>query len=337
MGAQVSSSETTINNEVRQSVKDIMTSEVNANLTVVCNNNQIVDNVNNCKIKFGDQTCTAFAISNVTSRTDFGSDSIQETAQNIKNAAESQAGGQSIFNISSSESSAVSNLYVDLALQVEKSIKTNCSKDASGINNQVVKNSSCLPGDPEINYEFASQEISIDVTSDCVVDTLSRSKNIQKLTQILDQSSKSKATGADFWAMGFFILCLAALLFVVPAGAAKVISTTTRSFLPILIIIILFGVTAIIQYFVSINYGIAPAPYPYKNGRCENSIEESDIVSTSPNYFPNCENRSGDEANSSCTENKKTSQYSQCGIAAVGAAECDDPKYLNDKIGFEGV
>lgn len=353
MGAQVSISETIVENETRSSIDTIMESDVKGDVNVLCKNLQLVEGARGCNIQFADQRCDAAGISNLTSKVALDAELGQQTYNNIKQATEAANEGMGWGQVSFSDTSSFTKNIVDLSMSTTQKFATSCTRNVSAINLQSVKD--CV--DSYVN--FKPQDVSAEVLGDCAVENIGKLKSMQELTNVMDISAKSSNKGMDLWAL---LLLLAfgflAIVFFIPMlgyGLSKMVrgSSTSKDkdkdksspasggmpkwkYYYIMFSIFLFFMVFLGWWPCFGAYYLGIWPYSY-TGVLERDGKEAACVdgkNINPELFlntwmwsdPLCLTKGG-----KCRhKDDSIKHYNNCGLFASSFG-CDDPEFLQDK------
>lgn len=338
----------------KQNINTTMQQIVNASSNVNCTNLQKVSGVQGCSITFAPQFCEAIAIGNVSTLGDFSAVAIQDMANSIKQSAEAVNEGLNVLQ--NSNASTVMTLYNNMSIDTLQTFNTDCSKNISALNAQIVENSSCGSKD---KIRFSDQVISLEVIGDCVATAVARSNSSQKLVNQLDQKAKALNKGLSLWAIVVIGLILLAFMLVAPIGIriltkphakpqsnqtdAEVQNEKTKQGSMYIIFFVVF--LALVWYPGLGAYFLGVTPWQHtvpENDRGEPFCRKSELVD--PNEVINkfmfwdelCTVPSdANLAGQACTDEARQVSYKTCGLFMDGG--CDDPDFLTNKTAYTNM
>jgi hypothetical protein len=353
MGVGVSNTRNVVENSVKSSIETSMKASVDAAMNIACDNRQVVENVQNCSIKFGPQVCKAAGIANVTNTANMDTAVTQEITNQIQQTAQAETGGIVIGFQMSTASNIMKNTN-DIAINTQQQFLTNCTKNISAINEQRVSNTTCDVV-KAANIEFAAQEIDMSVIGDCVADFVGKSSASQTLTNILDQKATATVKGVDPWSLVVLLLLVLLAPIMIPVGfriltkphkkqqeqptpeqaAADSGRRIAYWLLLLLLLMIMFWYPGLGAYLLGIRPW--PARMPFNNGtaacRQDKLVDPSLIINNFMWWDADCTSPGHEGA---CTDEKRAKHYEDCGLFA-STGGCDDPQFAKDKAQFIGA
>lgn len=222
MGAQVSTSTNTLYNKLSSSITQSMSQKVDANVTVNCQNINEVIGAKNCSITFGPQVCKAAGVADVTTNGQFAAEATQDVSNSIEQLAKSSVSGITVgANISHSSNFAKN--VVEVATTTVQSFNTDCSKNASAINRNMITD--CQ----DSTISTAAQSSDVSVMGSCAATAAASSSSFNKVANVVSQSATSEVKGIDLMSMGIIFLFVLLFLFVGPPLMKAVTSTWSQS------------------------------------------------------------------------------------------------------------
>lgn len=359
MGGGYSKSLATIMNELKTSIDSVQKSMVNTNTNVSCQNVQEVVGTSGCNINFAPQTCDLEAVTKSTSSQQFMNSASQDVLQSLKQMSSATTSGLQV-GVNISESSAYIKSLMSVAQASTQVLSTECTKNASGINIQSVRDSSCTD---QNTINFAAQNTSTKLQSECVVNVMASNSAVQKVTNLMDQSATATTKGVDLFSM----LAIAGLAFILIlcAPMIKKMITGNTSAVPLpdntptevrmdiekrdnqrkaFFYIIIILLVLLLLWYPGFTAGILGiTPWPAKTSNEYNSfctegedgtgtVAESSIINKFGFVDPICvSTRTNDGSSKSC---KTIVSYSDCGIMSN---KCDDPVYIKDRTDYENA
>ena len=333
MGAGASRARNTINNTTKASVITNMGSEVNALTNTECKNLQEVSNVQGCTITFAPQTCTAAVTSLVTTNTTLDSSVTQSIFNDVKQSAEASNEGL-IIGIQVSDTSNVVQNLSDIAIKTNQTFKTDCTKNTSGINTQVIEDSTCTEKN---EIQFATQDISMEVYAECTATQVGTSTASQTVANIMDQAAKASNKGLDLWTIIVLGILGLAFLLVGPIGFRIMTAARTKAsppenkvalFMIVVVVLCVLGWNVLAGYFL--GFGLFPYRPIQRNSEgelialCRNgeSIDQDVAINKFMWWDADCITYPEDE---SCNDDRRQRHYAECGLFANNG--CDDPEF----------
>lgn len=361
MGANMSSSTSTLLNTLKASIESSQKNMVNTSTSVYCSNVQELVGINGCSVNFAEQTCSLDAVTRSTSNMSLLNSVSQDVMQSLKNQAAAESSGLPI-GINHSKASAFTSNMMDVAQRSAQSLGTNCSRDASAVNVQSFRDSSCT----EKNIiNFAAQKASLSLVSDCVATQAASNTATQKVTSLIDNASSATSKGVDMFAffgifimvMGFFLFFPVLKRFVTGISsspeaqkAAELPPSTPpdvrkdledRRNAKSTVAYLLMGLIAMVLLFwPGLGAGLLgiwpwPSKLPTYDGQqtClkgddgKGFVAESSVINKFGFTDPMC--TTGDKNQQEC---KTIVSYKECGIFS---GKCDDPEYVDARDNFE--
>lgn len=349
MGGQNSKSVNDVKQVVDASVTTTLKSTVNASANAKCENIQSVTNAQCCKIKFSEQTCEATAVNEVVSAGRLDATVTQGIAQQIKQAAESSTEGIGGVYSNSEASNKVRN-YTRMAINTSQTFETNCSKNATGLNEQSVTDTYCgcgedAPAERGIDVEFANQNITLEAIGSCVSDVVGSSQSSQDYSSMIGQKAVSSVTGVDLF--GLFLAMIGPLMIFIIAPVGFKILTAPQTAKPspaqaaaqtgqrVSKISFYFLLLALIVWYPGViawQLGVPPwqeyrDPILDTNVCDDDGTARADFIVNKYQWFdPDCVSR---PAGSPCAEGDQYKSYEGCGVFAKNEL-CDDPNYAGN-------
>lgn len=352
MGAGNSSIATNeINKNISSSVTSVLQSQIDASSRALCMNSVELENISNCNMQFDGQTCDASVISSVTADTNFTektSQSVFDQTTQLSDAL-TDPGFGSFGN--SSRSSNIQNLNVNVAKSVDMSMRTDCSVEARAINQIVVRNVKCTPGDT-VNYKFGKQAVTVSMVADCVARHGASTESVQDLSTFTDQTAKATTKGGGLWDLIILLLMLPLMTFLMPLALRKGFTAFKDKDKPspptigaiVLCVILGIAICGWWPGYMAFQLGVQPWPYPYSekdmsNGRpvCKDGVfDRSTVMNSFMFYDPNCYiyNQVNKTTGSGCPEDAKQIHYKNCGIFS---GKCDSPQLADEIDSFKKV
>jgi hypothetical protein len=209
-----SSSMNSIDNTMKSAITTAMNSKISATMNLSCQNIQEVENVQNCSITFAPQFCEISGIANVSSNSELVAESTNEVYSAVKQMSEASVSGF-VPGIQISNSSNFAKTLMDVATTTTQAFATDCSKNASAVNTQSIKDASC---DEKTQINFAAQNASASIIGDCAVGVTGRSKAYNKVTSVMDQTSTATVKGVDPFAFLLMLLLPFLMILLLPLG-----------------------------------------------------------------------------------------------------------------------
>jgi len=356
MGAGVSVASSTLDSSIKSSIKNVMTSTVDNDVDVVCNNIQLVDGARNCNIEFGEQTCRAIALSSLTSNAELGADIAQDIMQQISSSVASSTEGLTLQLLQISHSCNVVRRMAEVTMDTEQAFTTKCTRSISATNEQAVKN--CH----DSTVKLAKQDISAEAIGDCVSSQVGNLKASQKLTNLIDMQTSATTKGVDLWVIllmlfgGFIALLFIPVLiyaFRYAINSSTMTSADRMKLMAAQYLLIMMILAMILWWpgIASIPLGISPwpqlgvrslngEPSPCQMGK---PVDPDVIINTFMWYDPYCLSKQattyagiGDGTGRSyCSEEDQRVHYKNCGLFANNG--CDDPKFLQDENAYSAA
>lgn len=361
MGANVSKSSSTITSNLKSSIETSQKSMVNTSTSVSCSNIQEVVGVSGCSVNFAEQDCSLDAVTRSTSNMSVLNSVSQDVIQSLKNSAAAESSGLPV-GINSSNASAFVKSMVDVSQKAAQALGTNCSRNASAVNIQSFRDSSC---DEKNVINFAAQSTSLSLMSECVVTQMASNSSTQKVTSTIDNASSATSKGLDMFAIfGIFILVLGFMLFFpilkrfitgigsspaaqkaaelpasLPPDVRKDIEDrrNAKSTLSYLLLGLVFMVLVIWPGMISGLLHIFPWPSKLptfdgqqtcrKDGNGGGFVNEADIVNKFGFTDTMC--TTGDKNQQDC---KTIVSYKECGVFS---GLCDDPEYIKARADYD--
>lgn len=349
----LSKTEEVIRGAVTTNLSAVVDSSANAN----CSNIQSVEGVRCCKIEFTTQTCQAAAINEVISVGRLDSQVTQGIATAIEQAGKASTEGLAGAITSSSEVNLQTKRNVDIAINTAQTFETDCSKNATGLNQQSVKDSYCGCGDeaPEnrgVDIKFAPQEITLEAVGTCVSDIVGSSSAAQDYSSWTGQTGEATVTGINLLEL-FLAMIGPLMIFIIAPIGFKILTSPTKkpprewspqetaamagirvgkfAFLA-MIFFATFWWPGLAAWFLGAPPFFEPRPI-LDNNICnpEGGSRRLDLVVNRFQWYdPDCASR---PPGTTCTEEEKYKAYETCGIFSK-AEVCKDPQFKNDRDGF---
>lgn len=349
MGAQISKSENDVLQVVDASVKTTLSSTVNASANSKCENIQSVTGAKCCKIKFSEQTCEATAVNEVVSSGRLDATVTQGIAQQIKQAAESSTEGIGGVYSDSEASNKIRNI-TRMAINTTQTFETNCSKNATGLNEQSVTDTYCgcgeeAPAERGIDVDFAQQSITLEAIGSCVSDVVGSSQSAQDFSSMIGQKGVSSVTGVDLF--GLFLAVIGPMMIFIIAPIGFKIATAPQTEKPspaqaaartgqrVSKISFYFLLLALIVWYPGvIAWQLGAPPWQeYRDPILDTNVCDDDgtaradfIVNKYQWFDPDCVSK---PAGSPCAERDQYKSYEGCGVFAKNGL-CDDPNYTGN-------
>ncbi len=340
MGGGLSSSRNTLYNSAVSSVDTNMSAIIDASANIECKNIQRISNTQGCTITFAPQTCTASATSLVTTNASLDAGVTQAVFNDFKQKAESSNEGL-IIGLQVSSASNLTYNMTNLSTNITQSFKTDCTKNVSSVNAQIIEDSSCTEKN---EIQFATQNISVEIFGECVATQIGTSIANQNIANVMDQAATASNKGVDLWAfLGIFIIFLAFIL-VIPIGLRILLSGKKKYTPPenkvanfmLIVIFLMFIVWNILMGWF-LGFGLFPYRPIQKNSDGEfiavcrqgESVDPDIAINSFMWWDGDCISYPEGE---SCNDNRRQKHYQTCGLFADGG--CDDPEFLADKDRF---
>ena len=354
MGGQVSKTRNNVTNNITAAVNTTLSATVNASANASCSNIQRIENVECCVINFSEQTCEATAINEVVSSGRLDSAVTQGIAEQISQAAESSTEGIGGIFSKSDASNTVKNT-TDIAINTTQTFSTDCSKNATGLNEQSVKDAYCGCGDEApanrgVDFNFAVQDISLEALGSCVSDIVGSSTSAQDYSSLIGQKATASVTGVSL--LELFLAMIGPLMIFIIAPVGFKILTAPRKENPtpaqalqqtgarVRNTSFYFLLFALIVWYPGIVAWYLGAP-PFNDRRTsdvDNNVCNPDgtarndfVVNRFQWYDPNCVSK---PAGSPCSDRDQYKSYDTCGIFAKSSF-CDDTEFENDRLLFD--
>jgi len=217
MGVAYSSVQNTVRNELSSSISQTMEQEVNSNLSVTCKNSMEIVGAKGCNVKFGPQVCKASGIADVTTNANFTAKATHDMFNTLEQKAKNSISGITV-GASISKTSNFARTIMDVSTKTVQSFVTDCSKNASGLNEKILKD--CT----DSNIEYAEQNSDVSVMGNCAASATASTDAFSKLTNVVGQTAEAEIKGIDI--MGFMLLLLLPLLFLL-VGPSLISSITS--------------------------------------------------------------------------------------------------------------
>jgi hypothetical protein len=221
MGAQVSSVANTTLNDLKSAITQTMEQKVDANVAVNCQNIQEVIGSTGCNITFGPQLCKAAGIADVTTDGNFAASATQDVFNSIEQKAKNSISGITI-GAAVSNTSNFAKTVMDVSTTTVQSFNTNCSKNASALNRQMVKD--CT--DSTIN--FAAQSADVSVMGNCAANAAASTDSFNKLTNVVSQTAEAEIKGVDLMSM-ILMMLLPLLFFMIGPSLIRTVTSSWRN------------------------------------------------------------------------------------------------------------
>ena len=337
----------TLTNELTSSITQTATQTVKGNLTVTCQNVQEVVGATGCDITFGPQVCEASGLANVSTDADFSARATQDVYNSVDQVAKLKLEG-AVGD--ASRTSNIANNTLQVATTMVQAFTTDCSKNASAVNEQMVKD--CTNS----KIVFAAQNSTVRAAGDCSAKATARADAFQKLTNVVKQTAEAEIKGPNlFGFLGIFIIGIL-LLLIAPRLLASAVGSLAsakakdpgeqqRRAAQAETIKVLAGL--LIAYAAFVWPGLLAAVLQIKpyvadlesdalctDGKATGAAGEKfniapdQIVNDFAFWDPQCIlTRPGDE----CTQGV---HYKTCGVFS---GRCDDPVLAQDLVRFENV
>ncbi len=209
MGASVSSASNSVYTNLKSSITQTMSQKVDANVTVNCQNIQEVIGVTGCDITFGPQVCKAAGVADVTTDANFTAQATQDVLNSVDQQAKSALSGINV-GVNVSNSSNFAQTMMDVSTTTTQAFNTDCSKNASAVNRQMVKD--CT----DSKITFAAQSADVSVMGNCAASATAATSSFNKLTNVVAQKSSSEIKGIDLATGLMIFLFFIVFLFVGP-------------------------------------------------------------------------------------------------------------------------
>jgi hypothetical protein len=338
MGAGVSRSSNILDSSMKSAINTSMDSKVSGEVNVACQNVQEVVGVSNCSIQFAPQVCEVSGIANVTTNSTLVSETTQEVYSAIKQAAESSVSGLNV-GVQISNASNFARSMMDVATSTTQAFATDCSKNASAVNVQSVRDTTC---DDVTRINFAAQNSSAKVMGDCAVTVSGQSKAYNKVTSVMDQTATATVKGVDPFAFILALLLPFLLLLLMPLGIGALKSSLGAALTGdpkseqrakiidiagTLINVALVYAAVVWPGIAAYMFGVAPyqPPMPGTDDVClkDTYVGEDTFVNKFMFYDPTCATAPKDKT---C---EKTRHYAGCGVFSglCPAATADIERY----------
>lgn len=331
MGAGNSSIATNeVNKSISSTITSVLQSQIDASSKALCSNAIHIENVSGCKMQFDGQTCDASVISSMMADTNFTEKTSQSVFDQTKQMSDAltDPGFGSFGN--SSRSSNIQNLNVAVAKDVEMSMKTDCSVEARAINEIVVRNVTCTPGD-SVDFKFGKQAVTVKMVADCVAKHGASTQAMQDLSTMTDQTAKATTKGGGLWDLIILLLMAPLLTFLMPLALRKGFTSfkdkdTSPLHTVAIVLSICLGICFVGWWpgYGAFQLGIAPWPYPYSekdlsNGKqvCKDGVfDRTTVVNEFMFYDPNCflYNQVNATTGPNCPDSEKEIHYKTCGL-----------------------
>lgn len=347
------------NETIKAAVTTNLSATVNASANANCQNIQRVEGLRCCKIEFSEQTCEATAINEVIAAGRLDATVTQGIASAVQQAGQASTEGLAGAIYSGSNVNNVSRRNVDIAVNTTQTFETDCSKNATGLNEQSVKSAYCgCPEDGEapsqrgVDIKFAPQTITLEAVGTCVSDIVGTSAAAQDYSSFTGQTAKASVTGVNLLEL-FLAMIGPLMIFIIAPVGFKIATTPSKkqeqrmtpeetaaktgirvgqySF-QVLILFTLLWWPGLAAWFLGAPPFFEPEPI-LDNRLCnpEGGTRQLDlIVNRFQWYDPQCASKPPGET---CTEEEKYKAYDTCGIFSK-AEICKDPQFQQDKPGF---
>lgn len=358
---QSASVESTVYETINAAVNTTLKSTVDASANAQCDNIQRVEDVQCCTIKFSEQTCEASAINEVISAGRLDTQVTQGIASAIQQSGEASTEGLAGAIYAGSDVNNFVWRTTDIAINTTQTFETDCSKNATGLNEQSVKNAYCGCGEdaPEnrgTNIEFAPQTITLEALGTCVSDIVGSSAAAQDYQSIVGQKGTASVTGVNLLEL-FLAMIGPLMIFIIAPVGFKILTSPTKkpkeelsasqtaaltgqrvgkfSFMAIFFFAV-FWWPGLAAWLIG-----APPFYDRRSPELDlnlctpegESRTKDLVVNRYQWYDPDCISK---EAGESCSTEDQYKSYNTCGIFAK-ADFCNDPKFGTDKTGFRDM
>lgn len=198
-----------------------MEQKVDGSLSVNCKNTMEVVGVKGCTVNFGKQVCKASGIADVTTDANFTAKATHDLFNTIQQKANNSISGITV-GAAISLTSNFSRTMMDVSTKTVQSFVTDCSKNASAVNEQTVKD--CT----DSNIQFAAQNSDVSVMGNCAAKATASTDAFNKLTNVVAQTATAEIKGIDI--MAFLLMLLLPLLFLlVGPSLLRSITSSWRS------------------------------------------------------------------------------------------------------------
>ncbi len=351
MGNNVSYSMQAMINDFENRSKQNISSVVDNNVKVRCENIQTIKNstLDNCKVNFSEQTCAASVMSNFVGSNVLDVKLVQDVYKDsLQDVEDDQTNEDYGAGTNKSYKSQFEYNKIRVINDTVMHLYTDCSRNVNAINEQSIENTTCS-GASEIN--FAAQVNTPTVVADCAADQAGNLEASQFLTALSTQKAKTTQTNSG-GLMGFVLLLLMIplLLFLIPFAIRKGFSFGARSMngktIVGLICLVMLLLALVIWWpgWFSKELGVWPYPFPYYNvapeaaggggSRCIGGTLAPGLKFLNTGIFWDNLCLVSDDFDN-CDDEKRVVSYDMCGLFAKNqTVQCDDPDFIADRDAF---
>lgn len=354
MGGGSSKAVNNIKTTIDAAVNTTLSSTVNASANATCSNIQRVEGVECCVINFGDQTCEATAINEVVSSGRLDSTVTQGIAQQIAQSAQASVEGLLLGYAESEVSNRVKN-YVDIAVNTTQTFETDCSKNATGLNDQTVIDTYCgcgaeAPENRGVDVNFGIQSITLEAMGSCVSDVVGSSQAAQDYSALIGQTAEASVSGVSLLELFLAIIGPMLIFIIAPVGFKILTAPQKQNPTPAQALqqsgarvrntAFYFLLFALIVWYPGIVAWQLGAP-PFQSNRTpivdnqacrpDGTAREDFTINRFQWFDPDCVSK---PAGSGCSEDDQYKSYTTCGV--FGKANlCDDTEFETDRNLFD--